>query len=158
MNIFVTSDDPAECARNLDNKRVVKMILESAQMLSTAMNLSGAKGPYKSTHVNHPCTVWARASSANYYWLLTHFRALCDEYSHRYGKIHKCNDYYPELSLGGQAIPAGDLTPFANCSKFKDIETKLAYRLTMISKWTTDEENKRPPKWTNCSPPDWLLP
>ena len=75
MNIFVTHLDPVKCAQNLDDKRVIKMILESAQMLSTSINVSGGKGPYKTTHVNHPCSVWVRSSNANYYWLLNHFQA-----------------------------------------------------------------------------------
>lgn len=159
MNIFVTSDDPYECARNLDDKRVIKMILESAQMLSTAMHELGIPGaPYKKTHVNHPCSVWARQSRRNYFWLLEHMQGLCMEYKHRYNKTHKCANFIHTFFNARLDVPSGDLTPFANCSKFKDIETKLAYKLTMISKWTTDEENKRPPKWTNRSQPDWLLP
>jgi hypothetical protein len=152
MNIFVTDLDPVACAQALDDKRVIKMILESAQMLSTAINVLGGKGPYKTTHANHPCSVWARTSNANYYWLLNHFQALCDEYSSRYGKIHKCNDYYPEFSLGASLVPVGDLTPFANCTPHKDLETLTAYRLTMKEKWASD---KRAPTWKNGCKTTW---
>lgn len=158
MNIFVTDLDPEVCAQNLDDKRVIKMVLESAQMLSTAMNICGGKGPYKTTHVNHPCTVWVRTSRANYYWLLNHFLALCCEYTARYGKTHKCQDFFSKFNQNAHLIPNGDLTPFANCSRFKEIETILAYRLTMTAKWIEDEEKKRKARWTNSTPPPWWLP
>jgi hypothetical protein len=146
VNIFVTDEDPRVSAQALDDKRVIKMILESAQMLSTAMNVRGGKGPYKTTHVNHPCSVWARTSRDNYVWLLMHFSALCDEYSLRYGKLHKCGSYFPEFTLGAMLIPAGPLTPFANCTPHKNLETITAYRLTMKEKWAAD---KRKPTWKN---------
>jgi len=152
MNIFVTDVDPQKSAQALDDKRVIKMILESAQMLSTAMNLLGAVGPYKTTHANHPCSVWVRATNANYLWLLSHFVALCDEYSFRYGKNHKCYDYLPQFSVGGLSIPLGDLTPFANCTPYKHMETIEAYRRTMNEKWAAD---KRTPTWKNSSKPIW---
>lgn len=159
MNIFVTSDDPVECAQNLDDKRLVKMVLETAQLLSTAMHVMGrTDAPYKKTHANHPCSIWTRASKGNYRWLENHFNALCNEYSLRYGKMHKCEALQMKFNFGRDSMPDGELTPFVNCSQFKDIETKLAYRLTMISKWTKDEENKRPPRWTKSMPPDWLIP
>lgn len=150
MNIFVTDPCPIKSAKALDNKRVIKMILESAQMLSTAVHISGGVGPYKVTHKNHPCSVWARTSKANYYWLLTHFLMLCGEYSTRYNKVHKCESLYTQLAVGINLIPAGDLTPFANCTPYKDMETIAAYRQTMNDKWATD---KRKPSWANKPTP-----
>jgi hypothetical protein len=152
MNIFVTDLDPEVCAQNLDDKRVIKMILESAQMLSTAMNTRGGQGPYKTTHVNHPCTVWVRASTANYYWLLNHFLTLCYEYTARYGKEHKCQVFFSKFNQSSHLMPPGPLTPFANCTPHKDMETIEAYRLTMKEKWAVD---KRPPTWKNNSKPNW---
>lgn len=158
MNIFVTDSSPIVSAKNLDDKRLVKMVLETAQMLSTSMHVCGAPNPpYKITHKNHPCSVWARSTKSNYQWLLDHFVALCDEYTHRYKKTHKCASLLSKFVNAKQFIPDGDLQPHANCSRLKDIETRLAYRLTMISKWAEDEENKRKPKWTNSFPPEWLL-
>ena len=109
MNIFFIHADPVISAKAMTNKHVVKMILESAQMLSTAhlildgvqktgLSKSGRKqvqydhplkdSLYKATHSNHPSSVWCRATSANYQWLYNHFIALCNEYTDRYGKIH----------------------------------------------------------------------
>lgn len=154
MNIFVTSPDPVQSAIDLDDKRVVKMILESAQMLSTAIIEHGGIGPYKITHKNHPCTVWARQTSANYKWLYDHFMALMNEYTHRYDKPHACEKLAPMLSAGVNIVPAGGLTPFANCSLFKKIETITAYRYTMSCKWRAD---KRPASWKKRLPPSWKI-
>jgi hypothetical protein len=117
MNIFVTDECPIKSAQNLDDKRVIKMILESAQMLSVAMHVWCAPNPpYKMTHKNHPCTVWARTTQANYQWLLDHFKALLSEYTSRYGKKHKCQQYVNTFQDAIIYIPAGERTPFANCT------------------------------------------
>mgnify|MGYP001191264200 CR=1 FL=1 len=87
MNIFYLSSCPEKAAQYQYNKHVVKMILESAQLLCTAHNLldgSDADVPYKSTHKNHPSAVWARQSSANYSWLYFHMLALGEEYTKHY--------------------------------------------------------------------------
>ncbi|MNY27080.1 hypothetical protein D3C86_1609670 [compost metagenome] len=90
MNIFCTSSCPIQSAQDLSNNLVVKMILESAQMLSTAHYiLDGSQVGYKPTHVNHPCSIFSRSGDENYQWLWQHFNALCGEYTHRTGKVHK---------------------------------------------------------------------
>ena len=82
-----------------DNLRVVKMTLETTQLLCTALNvLSEDKvTPYKSAHVNHPCSKWARASSANWKQLYYHALCLCSEYTRRFGKTHKCDDVLSKI-------------------------------------------------------------
>lgn len=93
MNIFYLSSDPDECARFHVNKHVVKMILESAQLLSNAHHmLDGGqviKPIYKLTHKNHPSAIWTRSSKAHYQWLWSLLQSLCKEYTFRYEKIHK---------------------------------------------------------------------
>ena len=74
-------------AQALDSKRVVKMVLETAQLLSTAIFINSAvtyDNLYKPTHIKHPCTIWAAANIENWDWLFRHFIALCEEYSLRY--------------------------------------------------------------------------
>ena len=91
MNIFYLHTDPRVAARYHNDKQVVKMILESAQMLSTAhreLDDDVDDILYRSTHKNHPSTKWARENITNYMWLYFLFEALCDEYTHRYGKVH----------------------------------------------------------------------
>ena len=90
MNIFVLHTDPEKAATMMCDKHVIKMVLETAQMLCTIAHGMGYDGaPYRSTHKNHPCTVWAAKTSSNWSWLLRHGFALCDEYTKRYGKNHK---------------------------------------------------------------------
>ena len=102
MNIFYLHEDPRKAAEYQYNKHVVKMILESAQMLCTAHHCYGDQDqvenvPYKKAHLNHPSTVWTRRSRSTYMWLYNHMIALGDEYTKRYGKTHlsitKCKDF-----------------------------------------------------------------
>ena len=99
MNIFYLDKCPDKAARLQYNKHVVKMILESAQMLCAAHHVIGNPddAPYKLAHKNHPSTIWVRESIHHYDWLWNHMIALGDEYTKRYGKTHlsitKMNDY-----------------------------------------------------------------
>lgn len=95
MNIFYLHDDPKACAMAHANKHVIKMIIEYAQLLCTAHHLGDAvlttderERLYRLTHQNHPCAVWVRGASSHYDWLYRLFVALCDEYTHRYGRVH----------------------------------------------------------------------
>lgn len=145
MNIFATSPNPVLCAIALDNKRVVKMVLETCQLLSTAVTVMGGMGPYKLTHANHPCSIWVHASKDNYRWTLSHFDALLDEYTRRYGKVHKCQQYRDVLQNGLKLMPNLPGTDPVNCTTFKDIpDVYVAYQHYMNEKWDTD---KICPKW-----------
>ena len=90
MNLFYLDRNPHTAARMQCDRHVVKMILETAQMLSTAhIELDGIQVAYKATHKNHPSTVWVRSSAAAYRWALKHLYELGCEYRRRYGKVHK---------------------------------------------------------------------
>lgn len=101
MNIFFLDKDPIKAAQYHCNRHVVKMIVEQAQLLSTVHWIHGSwhKPMYKPTHANHPCTLWLCKSVKHYEWALQLFVALLYEYTYRYGKIHKCFDLYPALSV-----------------------------------------------------------
>jgi len=90
MNIFYLSDCPKEAAVQQHNKHVVKMILESAQMLCTAHHELGEVDErfYKKTHMNHPSAKWVRESTAHYMWLYQHMLELGEEYTRRYKRKH----------------------------------------------------------------------
>ena len=126
MNIFVTSNCPKISAQALDNKRVVKMVLETAQLLSTAIfiNNSDVKydNIYKPTHIKHPCTVWAALNLGNWDWLFQHFVALCEEYSFRYYKQHASEKILPYLSKYRTYIKSGAMTEFANCTRSEALQ------------------------------------
>jgi len=161
MNIFVTDIDPVKSAQALDDKRVIKMVLESAQMLCTALHLNGAShlAKYKKTHQNHPSNVWVRETRSNYEWLLNHFKALCDEYTLRCNKVHATYHLYDNLVAGLQYIPIGPLTTIANCAARKDLgidykhvgDVHLAYKLYLMKRWSLDA---KPPRWRGRIP-DW---
>ena len=114
MNIFYLHHSPYIAAKVQYNKHVVKMILESAQMLCTAHHVYGNEEqklnvPYKQAHLNHPSTIWTRQCRANYRWLYLHMLALGYEYTKRYGKTHasiiKCEKF---LNVPPVHIPDGD--------------------------------------------------
>lgn len=104
MNIFAVDRDPVVAADNLCDKHVVKMILESAQILSTVHHLHGNVSMYdriyKPTHKHHPSVVWAAKSYENYYWLFYHLDELCFEYNLRYNKVHKTERDGIKTNLG----------------------------------------------------------
>lgn len=90
MNIFAVHEDPRMAALELPDKLVPKMIVESAQMLSTAHRVldgderADAKGLYKKAYENHPSTIWVRQDALNYWWLWMHALTLCQEYRWRF--------------------------------------------------------------------------
>lgn len=165
MNIFVTSDCPKVCAETLDNRRVIKMILETAQMLSTNIrhayemhNLPATDKVnclYKSTHLNHPCTVWARTTLANHNWCINHLDNLLAEYTHRYGKTHKTTLIALVIKSidMSKLLPNNSLTPFVNCSLFKNTEIHNAYKITLCIKWEDDRFRGYTPQWTKRTSP-----
>ena len=147
MNIFVISPSPQASAAYLDDKRVVKMVLESAQILSTIMWHYQGSAPYKRTHHNHPCVLWAQTNRSNYLWLYQHFVALCNEYTQRYGKIHRCQQYQKLFEFFAVSVPEGIQTPFANVTFWPDNTTEsifVLYQKTLQEKWMAD---KRKPSW-----------
>jgi hypothetical protein len=114
MNIFFLHLDQGECAKLYVNSHVVKMILETCQLLCSAHHVfpkNDYKPPYKLTHKNHPSAIWTRESLANYKWLSSLLEALCKEYTYRYEKIHKCQSYLEELMNNLPDIPDKGFTP-----------------------------------------------
>ena len=113
MNIFYLHRDPKKAARYQYNKHVVKMILESAQMLCTAHHHydENTDVPYKKAHYNHPSTKWIRQSDEHYDWLYNHMLELGNEYTKRYGREHlsitKCKWILWERPYG---IPSNGFT------------------------------------------------
>jgi hypothetical protein len=95
MNIFFLDWDVNKCAKDHCDKHVVKMILETAQLLCGVHHIVAHDTehvPYKLSHKNHPCAIWTRSSLSNYLYLCELGLALCKEYTNRYGKRHKSQD------------------------------------------------------------------
>ena len=170
MNIFVTDPSPTLSARCLPDKHIVKMPLETCQMLSIVCSkkwghdygeLHRINGePYKTekgAFRNHPCTIWANASLENTWWLLAHGLALCNEYSWRYGKIHSCEKTLVEATEIIPPAPRPYLPKsftFAGPDEFKydtSIDTFTAYKRYISSKpWAASNylrDPSRKPHW-----------
>ena len=173
MNIFVLDNDAATSARMMCDKHVVKMILESCQLLSTAhhvldgdpLEVNTGKRRYKThvctkknickaTMINHPCTIWTRENRSNYLWLWRHAYALCKEYTRRYNKVHAMESMLQnELFDPLVNITKGKLTPFAQAmpDQYKDSNAVVAYRKYYIG------EKVRFAKWKVTEEPEWWI-
>lgn len=95
MNIFFLDWDVEKNAQYHCDKHVVKMILETAQLLCGVHHMTeqvNDQVPYKLSHKNHPCAIWARESLTNYLYLGELGLELSREYTHRYGKKHKSQE------------------------------------------------------------------
>ena len=128
------------------------MVLETAQLVSTAVRLAGVDFGYKITHKNHPVAMWVRESRQNYSWTVKHGLALAAEYTYRYDKVHKTGQLLYELGAYDHLFPDIGQTPFVNCAANKDkgISYKdhdnvfVAYQLYLNDRWDTD---KLEPTW-----------
>jgi hypothetical protein len=177
MNIFAVDDNPKISAQSLVDKHVVKMILETAQLLSTAHRIldgeeyigqskSGRKAKrwrlpddrenilYSATHINHPSAVWCRLTNNNYNWLVCHFIGLIDEYTYRYGKNHKCSDkdFVAALYFLPDNIPVGHLTPVTPAMPD---EYKVACSVQSYRKYYKNGKAHLH-KYTKREMPEWL--
>ena len=161
MNIFAFDKCPMRSALWLDDIRKNKMILESAQMLSTAVRAlcpDTTLEVYKSAYLNHPCSKWARQSRANFQWLLHHMSWL---YNQKSGE-HKSARLIPEFQKYADDgdFPDEYLTPFANCARnlergvdYSDIDdVHQAYRMYMNDRW---KERNITLTWRWGEEPDW---
>jgi len=138
MNIFFLDWDPKLSAIYTGDKHIIKMLLETTQILYSVYHLlhpelllNSDLIPYKLTHKNHPCVKWSRETFSNFHWLLSLAWEYCKEYTYRYDKIHACQKHivwmvqhlptnisYNSMTLPSQAMP----------EKYKCIDTVEAYR------------------------------
>jgi len=158
MNIFYFDKCPVKSAEAQPDKMLVKMPLETAQMLCTAHRVldgdeyADSVGLYKEAYKNHPCTVWARQSRGNYEWLYTHFLALGMEYTYRYGKEHaSITKLAKALMEFPKNIHQGNMTPLAQAmpDKYKDDNPVKAYRNYVIHEkhYAQWNKNREQPTW-----------
>lgn len=127
MNIFALDECPYEAAAQLngskyDKKRMVKMVTETAQILSTALWLNGYSSTslYRPTHRNHPVVAWAAATRGNFDWLCAYWLALIAEYTYDYRRRHKASNLYREILQHRHYLPEGPRQAFVNCARNKE--------------------------------------
>ena len=163
MNVFYTNSNPITCAYDHCSVHVNKMIIEYAQILSTAHHFfdkNNNKQIYKATHVNHPSVIWARQSKSNYFWLFTLYKELCYIYYLHSGKQHKSSLILNELKIPPDLLPDSKFTepPLAMPDEFKSNDTVHSYRLYIISKYNdwVSRERKIKVDWP-FGIPYWII-
>lgn len=153
MNIFVLDEHPYAAAKYHCDKHVVKMLLESAQMLCTVNRRYGLYAPYKPVHQKHPCTLWVGESVQNYSWMILLTHALQQQYAIRYGKVHKSYEAVMKLSADEiyRRLPDIGMTPFAQAmpDQYKHHDPVVAYRLYYVM------EKAKFAQWNHGDTPQW---
>jgi hypothetical protein len=177
MNIFFVYLSAKRAARSLCDKHVIKLSLETAQLLSTAMHImsnieeSGSKPNqalegsdsefnenikfiYKMTHKNHPCAIWVRHSQENFKWTIEHGLELCYEYTRRFNKIHKSQAVieYIQKHFDINLIKIKQFTMPAICMPE---QYKISQDPTICYREYYLKNKSKFAKWKNTNPPDW---
>jgi len=165
MNLFVTDRDPGIAARNLDDKRVVKLVTECGQMLSTALRIHGIEDDklYRKAWMHHPVTKWVAANKSNFIWCLEHALELSFQYTIRYNRVHSTESVLQLAScyLDTVQIPDSlEIIQFQNSAAnvafdldFRnEDDVVIAYRKYLNVRWKRDA---RRPTWTGVLPPEW---
>jgi hypothetical protein len=179
MNIFYLHNDPKICAEMHNNSHCVKMILETAQLLSTAhrlldgnrkvigvlasgkekwvMKFDDARDElfYATTHMNHPSAIWCRQNNENYLWLACLLKELCAEYTFRYGKLHKCQviGLVDALQTAPKNIPIGEFSE--PTPAMPDIYKVVNDSITSYRNYYNGAKTHLA-KWKNRSIPEWF--
>lgn len=166
MNIFVVSTSPMISAWVLDDKRLNKMFLETTQLLCTTIKINSRwsnllsqkelESLYRVTHINHPCSVWARKEPQNTWWLFQYWRCLHNEYRFRFAKEHLCFTKFSKLFDDLWGVEASSYVKpdtFVDCSGISsDSHVFGNYMKCLSKKWNKDIVK---PKWTKRDHPSW---
>jgi len=155
MNIFLLDTDTRKCAQYHCDKHVVKMILETAQLLCGVHHMTDKvtdQVPYKLSHKNHPCAIWTRESLSNYLYLCDLGLELCKEYTYRYGKRHKSQDVIEWCVTNKPNICDKEFTEPARAmpNEYKVDSVVESYRNYYIG------EKSKIAVWKNRDIPEWF--
>ena len=155
MNIFILDKDVKKCAQYHCDKHVVKMILETAQLLCGVHHVTDQvtdQVPYKLSHKNHPCAIWSRESLSNYLYLCDLGLELCKEYTYRYGKRHKSQEVIEWCITNKPNIVDKEFTEPARAmpDEYKVKSVVESYRNYYIG------EKKSFAVWKNRNIPEWF--
>ena len=152
VNIFYVDTDPVTAARALCDAHVIKMTVESAQLLSTARHALGLHAPYKATHKKHPCALWVAAYRGNYEWTHAHLVALSDEYTRRFNRVHATSSHIEALRDSSMFPPGLSEPAQAMPDEHKRTDPVEAYRAYYRFKSMTIHRFR----YTNADFPRWL--
>lgn len=154
LNIFILDENMTKSAEYYMDAHVRKIILEIAQMLCIAHNVTGGEAPYKTKgYINHPISKWIRENKSNYRWAVKMGLTICGEYTYRYGKIHKTQAILEWLRDNEPNIPDGNIRPFvqAVASDCKVNDAIIAYRDYY------NRYKRHLAKWKNRPVPEWYI-
>lgn len=167
MNVFFTNNDPIIAASEHCHKHQTKMIVEYAQLMSTAHHVldgdNAIDGIYKSTHVNHPSAVWVRKAGIHYCWVFKCARELCRLYTERTGKVHKTEAVIHALGIPPRNISVSPFyePPVCAPDEFKAVAVfngaAKAYRDYMLFKFDEWRNREKPIAVTFDVTPDWAI-
>lgn len=164
MNIFCVDSDPRPAAQALCDQHILKMPIETAQLLGNIRHEQGLDAIYAPFNPRHPCSLWAGESRDNYYWLLAHGLELCREFTYRYAKEHACQRVILWYARRRHDLrfPQKKRTPFRQCMPeiYRDETDAIrAYRnyyrfdKARFARW-----NHRPrPEWMDEKDPFFLI-
>ena len=152
MNIFLLDTDTKKCAQYHCDKHSTKMCVEYAQILCGVHWVQGGEAPYKLSHRNHPCSIWARESLSNYLYLCELGLELCKEYTYRYGKRHKSQDVIEWCLINKPNIADKEFTEPARAmpDEYKSNCVVESYRNYYIG------EKSKIAVWKNRETPEWF--
>jgi hypothetical protein len=150
MNIFALSEEPGLAAQAHTDKHVVKMITESAQIMSTVLIGLGVEDErlYKETHQHHPCVRWAATNKENFFWLHSLLFELIKEYDYRWPanaglKFLRAREIADASLSYLHLLPLGQRTPFALHGTVAGYRRHYVANKLKSACWTRRE----PPKW-----------
>lgn len=180
MNIFYLDNDPTTCAEMHNDKHCVKMILEYAQLLSTSHRVLDGKPVraktdsgrnvvryvldselndilYSATHINHPSAVWVRQSKENYIWLANLLMCLCEEYTYRYGKVHKVERDGLCLALNKNFPKNIPIADFTEPTPAMPDEAKVLNNSIQSYRNYYNNSKQHLASWKNRQAPTWFM-
>lgn len=159
MNVFILDYDPKQASVYHIDAHVRKMIVESGQMLSTAVRLNnpGDHPIYQIAYPKHPCTIQCSTNRNNYVWVLELMTYLLEEFKYRFSKEHKSNYLIPYLNQMASTIPEKPLE-FAQAmpDEYRAIDPVEAYRSYYRACKMADKNGKPMGFWTKRNIPEWL--
>lgn len=180
MNIFALDEITPLAAQYHCDKHLIKMILETAQLLSTAHRILDGKMVvsktktgrnvkrwklsddredilYSATHINHPSAVWCRQNYAQYVWLWNLMHNLCKEYTRCFGKVHKCESIGLLSKLAIGPINIKNSESFTYPTPAMPDYCKITGDVIQSYRNYYLKEKSRMFSWTNRSIPLWLI-
>ena len=162
MNRFIIEDEEHEIARSLCDQHIVKMPLEEAQMLCTAVwhhapYYAEEHNLYKPVHQKHPCTLWAMETRSNFVYAFSLYICMLREYTNRYGKVHGASKHKQALGNAFGLIPEGVLTKHPQCfSGLDHLKTDEFYPIKAYREFYKADKLKFARYTKGRSMPEWM--